>query len=457
MKIAAISISALACLSAAAAGEAPALPPGHPKLDGPPSARPALGTQSGELPPGHPSVSATAGSESSAEDLPAGHPQARPGNGASSAEEILKRLDSTADLKQREKTFEVALALGKLYYTQGRYADAVEYLGQAAQKAEGARALYLQQRKRAGAVNQIKDGACGSTRPNAMDAQTAAARELSQKGNLTGAQECLRAALEPALEAEELRANALFLTGDSAGALAGYQHALAIDSDRTDSLYGRAMLLFDTRGEDLKALGQVKQDLTRFLQLEPNGAKSGYVRKLLQRTEEAISAGGMMKLAQKRDDARKAAPTSVASRPATPGANQQPPPLSPEVVESIKNTERTPELQEGLAKLVEEGENHLARGRYQEALDAYKRVVPFQPDSGRAKAGMAWALVGLQKQPMADRVWSVAVGADPAAVEKLGDALAGKGDKAGAKALWKKLAETAPTYAQSSGLAGKLR
>jgi tetratricopeptide (TPR) repeat protein len=290
-----------------------------------------------------------------------------------------------------------------------------------------------------------------------MDAQTAAARELAQKGNLTGAQECLRAALEPALEAEELRANALFLTGDSAGALAGYQHALAIDSDRTDSLYGRAMLLFDTRGEDLKALGQVKQDLTRFLQLEPNGAKSGYVRKLLQRTEEAISAGGMMKLAQKRDDARKAAPTSVASRPATPGANQQPPPLSPEVVESIKNTERTPELQEGLAKLVEEGENHLARGRYQEALDAYKRVVPFQPDSGRAKAGMAWALVGLQKQPMADRVWSVAVGADPAAVEKLGDALAGKGDKAGAKALWKKLAETAPTYAQSSGLAGKLR
>ena len=70
---------------------------------------------------------------------------------------------------------------------------------------------------------------------------------------------------------------------------------------------------------------------------------------------------------------------------------------------------------------------------------------------------MAWALVGLQRQPMADQVWSVAVGADPGAVEKLGDALAGKGDKSGAKALWKKLAETAPAYAQGSGLAAKLR
>ena len=145
------------------------------------------------------------------------------------------------------------------------------------------------------------------------------------------------------------------------------------------------------------------------------------------------------------------------NRPEPPAANQQLPPLSPEVVESIKNTERTPELQQGLAKLVDEGEEHLAHQRYQEALDAYKRVVPFQPENGRAKAGMAWALVGLQRQPMADRVWSVAVEADPAAVEKLGDALASKGDKAGAKALWKKLSESSPSYAQRAGLSAKLK
>ncbi|HYR54822.1 MAG TPA: hypothetical protein VEM39_01815 [Myxococcaceae bacterium] len=479
IKIAAISVSGLAFLCAAAAGGAPELPPGHPKVDGPtssppapgaqsgelpsghprvddPSSPPARGNPSGELPPGHPKVG-VADPESSEASLPSGHPQVRPGNPAPSADQILKQLDSTPDLKKREKTFEVAAAVGKLYYTHGRYADAAEYLGQAVQKAEPARALYLQQRKRAGAGAPIKDGACGPNRPNAMDGQTAAARVLAQKGNLAASQECLRAALEPALEVEELRANAHFLSGDSAGALAGYERALAIESGRANSLYGRALLLFDTRGEDIKALRQVAQDLNRFLQLDPNGPKSGYVRKLLQRTEDSISAGGMTKLAQKRDAERKAAPTRVAARPAAPAANQQLPPLSPEVVESIKNTERTPELQEGLAKLVEEGENHLARGHFQEALDAYKRVVPFQPENGRAKAGMAWALVGLQRQPMADRVWSVAVGADPGAVEKLGDALAGKGDKSGAKALWKKLAETAPAYAQGSGLAAKLR
>jgi predicted negative regulator of RcsB-dependent stress response len=58
---------------------------------------------------------------------------------------------------------------------------------------------------------------------------------------------------------------------------------------------------------------------------------------------------------------------------------------------------------------------------------------------------------------MADRVWSVAVSADPAAVDKLGDTLAAKGDKAGAKALWSKLAETAPSYADSSSMGAKLR
>jgi len=477
MRIAAVWISAWALLGASAAVAAPELPPGHPKLDGTASSSPGAqsgelppghpkldgasppspGAQSGELPPGHPKVDEPSGSASSEAGVPAGHPQIRPGNPAPSADQILKQLDSTPDLKKREKTFEVASAVGKLYYTHGRYADAAEYLGQALQKAEPARALYQQQRKRGGAANPVKEGACGPARPNALDGQTAAARELAQKGNLSASQDCLRAALEPVLEVEELRANALFLNGDSAGALAGYERALAISSDRANSLYGRALLLFDTRGEDVKALHQAQRDLTRFLELEPSGPKSGYVRKLLHRTEEGISAGGLTKLAQKRDAERKTAPTRVASRPPAPAANQQPPPLSPEVVESIKNTERTPELQEGLAKLVEEGETHLSRGRYQEALDAYKRVVPFQPENGRAKAGMAWALVGLQKQPMADRVWSVAVGSDPAAVEKLGDALAGKGDKAGAKALWKKLAETAPTYAQGSGLAAKLR
>ncbi len=442
----------------AAQSDVTGLPPGHPKLDGPAIAPGASESKAGGLPPVHPKIDGAPSDESKSAELPPGHPQVRPGNSPPTADQILKQLDSTPDLKKRDKTFEVASAVGKLYYAHGRYADAAEYLGQATKKAEPARALFFEQRKRVGASSAAApQGACASSAQNTMEAQTAAARQMAQKGNSRGALQCVRAALEPEVEVEELRANALFLTGDSAGALAGYERALAISADRVNSLYGRASLLFDTRGDDLKALHQVKGDLTRVLTLEPKREKATYVRKLLARTDEEISAGGMTKLIQKKDAERNTAPARVASRPTPPPANQQVAPLTPEVIESIKNTERTPELQAGLAKLVEEGEEHLARGRYQDALDAYKRVVPFQPDNGRAKAGMAWALVGLKRLPMADTVWSVAVNADPAAVDKLGDTLAGKGDKAGAKALWKKLAEASPAYAQTVGLGAKLR
>jgi hypothetical protein len=81
-------------------------------------------------------------------------------------------------------------------------------------------------------------------------------------------------------------------------------------------------------------------------------------------------------------------------------------------------------------------------------------VVPFQPDNGRAKAGMAWALVG-KGSPMADRIWGVAVGSDAAAVEKLGDTLLAKGDAKGAKALWAKLLQSAPDYPNKAALQAK--
>ncbi|HEX4803776.1 MAG TPA: hypothetical protein VFV14_09700 [Myxococcaceae bacterium] len=452
--IAALSLCATAGFSAAST-DTPALPPGHPKVD-----RPSSGTpfSAGELPPDHPKIDGTGpevSGQSKEAELPPDHPQVRPGRSAPSADQILKQLDSTPQLKQREKTFEIAAAVGKLYYAHARYADAAEYLGQADKKAEPARALYLEQRKRAGAVKPAREAACGSLEQSTMDARTSAARQLASKGNATAAAECARAALEPALEIEELRGNALFLSGDSAGALASYQRALAILADRPNALYGRASVLFDSKGDDVNALRQARDDWSRFVRLEPDDARAAYVRRLIGRADAAISAGGLTKLA--RSDAERKPITTAMNRPAPPAANQQLPPLSPEVVESIKNTERTPELQQGLAKLVDEGEEHLAHQRYQEALDAYKRVVPFQPENGRAKAGMAWALVGLQRQPMADRVWSVAVEADPAAVEKLGDALASKGDKAGAKGLWKKLSESSPSYAQRSGLSAKLK
>ena len=92
---------------------------------------------------------------------------------------------------------------------------------------------------------------------------------------------------------------------------------------------------------------------------------------------------------------------------------------------------------------------------FDDALAAYRGVMPFRPQDGRTQAGMAWALVGLKK-PTADRIWSVAVGGDPAAVDKLGETLRTKGDGSGAKALWSKLAQSDPQYAQRAKLSEKL-
>src|SRR5262249_47011717 len=281
-----------------------------------------------------------------------------------SADEILKQLDSTPQLKQREKTFEIASAVGKLYYAHARYADAAEYLGQADKKAEPTRAVYLEQRKRAGALGPGRDAGGGTLEQSTMDARTAAARQLASKGNAGAATECARAALEPALEIEELRGNALFLDGDSGEALASYQRALAIFADRPNALYGRASVLFDSKGDDVTALRQARDDWSRFVRLKPDDARVPYVRKLIGQADAAISVGGLTKWARKGDAERKPITTAM-DRPAPPAANQQLPPLSSEVVESIKNTERTPELQQGLAKLVDEGEEHLAHQRYQ--------------------------------------------------------------------------------------------
>ena len=82
-------------------------------------------------------------------------------------------------------------------------------------------------------------------------------------------------------------------------------------------------------------------------------------------------------------------------------------------MEAFQKTEVTPEMQANFARLIEDGEAKLVANKYQDALDDFRQVMPYQPNNPRLRAGMAWALVGLQRQPMADNVWRVAVSSDP--------------------------------------------
>jgi Flp pilus assembly protein TadD len=118
-----------------------------------------------------------------------------------------------------------------------------------------------------------------------------------------------------------------------------------------------------------------------------------------------------------------------------------------------RKASRSPEEQAKIDAMVADAEEHLARGRFQDALTAYKQVMPYQPDNARLRAGMAWTMIRLNRQPMADNVWKVAA-QNPDAISALGDSLKSKGDVEGAKAVWQRLKDTVPTYAPK--LEGKL-
>lgn len=394
-----------------------------------------------DLPPGHPQTGEPA--------LPPNHPpMGAPAQEAPSAAELMKKLDGMKDLANKDKSFEVAATLGRLYYAHGRYSDAVMYLSQAVEKAKPARELYLQLKKAAGNKPLPAAGAVGCTpKPDdKLDAQLELAKTKGKQDPAAGAA-CMRAGLHVLIELETQLGNARFLTRDSAGALAVYESALELFESNPDARYGRAALLLDTRGDEVKALEQAKDDFTRFLADYPTSPRAKQAKVLLDRTTAAIAAGGLSKLVAKGPSKP---PEPKVDPHAQTGALPQ---LTQEMIDAVQNVERTPELEQGFDKLIEEAEVALATGKYQEALDAYKRVVPFNPDNARARAGMAWSLVRLNR-PMAQNVWGVAV-QSPESLDALGDMLAKKGDKEGAKLLWQRLKDTAPQY--GAKVEGKLK
>jgi tetratricopeptide (TPR) repeat protein len=199
------------------------------------------------LPPNHPAVPPA--------NTPANHPPVAPGQAAPTAEELLKRLESAGDLKGKEKTFEIASSLGKLYFAHGRYADAVVFLDQAVVKAEPARALYLAKKKAAGSKGVPTPSAAGCV-PGAeetMESQLAKAKAQKDPGFAAA---CARAALHPLIDVETQLGAAKFLTHDAAGAIAVYDRALVLFDSNPEARYGRGAALLDSKGEDVAALKQ---------------------------------------------------------------------------------------------------------------------------------------------------------------------------------------------------------
>jgi hypothetical protein len=407
------------------------------------------------LPPGHPKFGEPAPNAA----LPANHPPVADGAKAPSADELIKKLDGMGDeLKNRPKSFAVAASLGRLYFINARYPDSIRYLEEALGKAQPLKDFYLTQAKAAGKKPLPAASTVGcSPDPNA-ELEDQLKKAQAQKDPAAAAS-CAKVSLQPVMEVSDELASAKFLSHDPAGALKIYDTELALFDFDPEARYGRGALLLDSKGDDLKALAIAKADLEQFLKDYPTHPRAPQATKFLARVNDAIAAGGASKAKPKTTPVKADPQQGLANAPFLQQQQQngtqpgQPPVLTKEMIDAVQNTPRTPEMNTAFAKLVEEAEGDLAKGQFQDALDKYKRVVPFQPDNGRAKAGMAWSMVRLNRQPMADNVWNVAA-QDPAAIDALGDALKAKGDEAGAKQVWQRLAATVPSYA--SKLSGKL-
>lgn len=352
---------------------------------------------------------------------------------APDAAELIKKLDATANLQGREKPFEISSSLARLYFSQGRTKDAQVYAREALQAAEPALQRYGEWKKKLGATPPapLAQAGCEPEKPaeaNLTNVLAIAQRHADQK-RLAAAVTCARQALSGVPDVLLLDGHARFLARDIPGARASYQRAATAFDDVPEALYARAALDVDDKPDDVPTLTAAKADLERFLALAPNARQAKSARALLDRVTAGVAAGGLSKLA----------PAPIAAAPVGP------PPLSQATIEAFQNTPKTPEGEARFAKLIEDAEQALATGRYQEALDGFKQVMPYQPENPRLRAGMAWTLVRLGK-PMAQNVWNVASGT-PDALDALGDRLKEKGDPEGAKALWNRLAETVPAYA----------
>ena len=149
-----------------------------------------LAAEPNNLPAGHPPLGseppspAAASSGLPAGQVPEGHPPMT-GRAPPTAEQLLQQLDGMQGLREREKTFEIASSLGKLYYTNGRPADAIPYFLQAEEKGKGARELFLAQRKKLGRtpVPSAEAANCGFKPGMPVEEMAAAAQARAKKGD----------------------------------------------------------------------------------------------------------------------------------------------------------------------------------------------------------------------------------------------------------------------------------
>lgn len=428
-------------------GPSTPLPPNHPPIDGAPAA------------PGP--VGAAAGGSS-------GRPE--------TVADLVRSLDASPELRTKDRPFELSMSIGGLYFVSGRFSDALFFFEQASAKAEPARKRWLQVRRGGSPHPLAEDVGCARGPSTTLD--DLLAKSSAKGASLPVEYLCGRSAAEAGAEAECQVARTKVLLGDFEGAFAAFERALAVDAGHVEARYGRGALRFDRAPDDVAALALAKTDFEHVIDRGQGSPRVAQAKRLLERVTLALAAGGVGRLpltqgpapvyqatsggsvrdggpaggvlavaaeASAARDATQPGPVTGSPRPGGPPPTASPPPLSPEVMEAFSKQQASPEAQRQVEKLIDTGEEALARGEHEAALAAFKAGMPIAPTNGRLRAGLAWALDRLGK-PTAERIWTVAL-EDPEAIARLSDTLATRGNAAGAEALRRKLVAALPGYA----------
>jgi tetratricopeptide (TPR) repeat protein len=205
-----------------------------------------------------------------------------------SARALLERVEALkAVIHDRPKTPEILLALGNLYFQNGRYLDAIDWYRQAVEHAAPALArLDALPRGRGARLSAKAREACDrATAKPTYDALVAAADRARRADASAEEAYCLRQAVLPALDAQARRGNAFLLAGNPDQAVAEESAVLAHDPDHADALFLTGALLAGSAAEDPAKLAGAVDAWRRFLRLHPDDPRAARVREDLTALE----------------------------------------------------------------------------------------------------------------------------------------------------------------------------
>lgn len=314
---------------------------------------------------------------------------------ANDPKKLLETVDALREqLKGKPRDFQVNVALGNLFYDNGRYVEAIEYFTDGLALTKDVEPLMLAAKADPKPVGATP-AECGfdavnpAARGNKPFEQVLATVAAFDKTNPDGARAC-RVSLAPVVAGlHARRGNSWYLVGNPEKAKEDHAAALALDGNHPEALFFLGALTFELARGDAAELEKGRGYWQKLLEVAPDHARAELVKQTLPRVHELFGAR----------------PNPMAGHPPVAGNDappQGPAPLAPGVAEAMAKVERTPELEANLDKLLADGDKLLTEGKWQQALDTFKQVMPLRPD-GRVALGMGVALRELGK-PMAERI-----------------------------------------------------